>query len=55
METDMICRLRQKYAVVDLGELTDARPPEIFHPNTDAWGLADHPLRREPGASASPA
>lgn len=93
METDMICRLRQQYPVVDGGELTAydfyhlehypprstwqarphalknadmdlRRPPELLHPNSDAWGLADLDLAvercrsltgaREPTAAAQP-
>ena len=77
METDMICRLRQKYPVVDLGELTDhdfyhlehyapriayfarqhvhkndavdlATPPQVLHPNAEAWGLHECHLAVQP-------
>ena len=43
METDMICRLRQKYRMVDLGELTDHDfyHLEHFHPRA-AWVDRQH-------------
>jgi hypothetical protein len=46
MDTDMICRLRQKYTVVNLGELTnhDFYHLEHYHPRT-AWFVRRHEMK----------
>ena len=55
METDMICRLRQKYTLVDVGELTgyDFYHLEHFDPRTAPFGRP-HAIKNAPVDLAAP-
>ena len=55
METDMICRLRQKYRIVDLGELTshDFYHLEHYHPRR-SWFARSHAIKNAAVDPATP-